>query len=304
MYWTNFMLKLKIMQGVSIIITSYNYANYIREAIDSVLNQDFQNWELIIVDDGSIDNSVEIINEYVKLDSRIKLYQHENGVNKGLADSIKLGLSKCSNEWVVFLESDDILAKESVSKRFDIVKTNPDIDLVFSDLQTIGDEIISGRILDYIRGRENKDFSLSSSGFVKNFDKLIMTGNIILTFSIVMVKKSVLEGCDFNSPLKAFLDYFLWSQLADKNIYYLAEKLSYWRMHSESYMNRARAKWLERFKFEIKRRGFICKNKNVFLKLMVMLNCIRVQFIYIKKTPTLFRINILNDLFIWDIKRS
>ena len=61
MYWTNFMLKLKIMQCVSIIITSYNYANYIREAIDSVLNQDFQNWELIIVDDGSIDILLKLL---------------------------------------------------------------------------------------------------------------------------------------------------------------------------------------------------------------------------------------------------
>ena len=120
------------MQGVSIILTSYNYAHYITEAIDSVLSQDFSDWELIIVDDGSRDNSVEIIKEYVKSDSRIKLYQHENASNKGLAESIKLGLSKCSNEWVVFLESDDILTNDSIKKRFEVIQNNSSIDLVFS----------------------------------------------------------------------------------------------------------------------------------------------------------------------------
>ena len=298
------MIDLGGMQGISIILTSYNYARYISESIESILNQDFFNWELVIVDDGSTDNSVQVIQEYVKTDSRIKLYQHENNVNKGLAESIKLGLSKCSNEWVVFLESDDTLTKDSISKRYDIVNSNPDVDFVFSNFETIEDELISNKILDYIKGRESDDFSLNKSGLVKNFEKLIATGNIILTFSIVMVKKSILESCDFNSPLRCSLDYFLWSQLADKNIYYLAEKLTYWRMHSDSYMNRAKLNWFEKCRFELKRRSFLCKNKNVFLKLGVMLNCIRVQFIYIKKTPTLFRINFLNDLFILDIKRG
>ena len=157
--------------------------------------------------------------------------------------------------------------------------------------------------MDYIQERENEFFFLNKSGIVENFGKLISIGNIILTFSIVMVKKSVIENCDFNSPLRAYLDYFLWSQLAGKNIYYISEKLTYWRMHPESYMNKTKASWLEKLQFELKRRSCLCKNKNIFLKLLTMLNCIRVKFIYMKKTPTLFRINILNDFFIWDIKR-
>lgn len=92
---------------ISIITASYNYENYIKETIESVLNQTYTNWELIIVDDGSKDNSVEVIKSYCEKDSRIKLFQHEGGVNKGLAETIKLGISKAQGEWIAFLESDD-----------------------------------------------------------------------------------------------------------------------------------------------------------------------------------------------------
>lgn len=298
------MLKLEIMQGISIVLTSYNYAQYISEAIESVLNQDFTNWELIIVDDGSTDNSLEIIQQYTKEDARIKLYQHKDGVNKGLAESIKLGLSNCSNEWVVFLESDDILQSESLRKRLEVVLADSNIDLVFSNFETIGTNSISEKILDYIKERQDSNFSLEKSGIIKNYSQLVKTGNIILTFSIVMVRKSVLKKCDFNSPIKAFLDYFLWSQFADKNIYYLAEKLTYWRMHSDSYMNRTSPRYFERLSFELKRRSYLYKNKNILLKVLLMLNCIRVQIVHVKKTPSMFRINFLNDFFIWDIKRN
>jgi len=224
------------MKKLSIIITSYNYAHYINETINSVLEQDYQDWELIIVDDGSKDNSVEIINQYVNQDQRIKLYQHDGGINKGLAESLQLGLSKCTNEWVVFLESDDKLRKDSLSKRVGVLEQNPDVDLIFSDFEPFQDSGISTKMLDYIKDRENKYFSLNKSGLIEKFDKLISKGNIIMTFSIVMIKKSILETCDFNSPVRAHLDYYLWSQVSDKTIYYLAEKLTYWRMHSDSYM--------------------------------------------------------------------
>ena len=80
------------MSKVTFITASYNYAKYIKETIESVINQTVQDWEMIIVDDGSTDNSVEVIKSYCEKDNRIKLYQHENGVNKGLAETIKLGI--------------------------------------------------------------------------------------------------------------------------------------------------------------------------------------------------------------------
>ena len=63
---------------ISIITTSYNYEEYIKETIESVLAQSYTNWEMIIIDDGSKDNSVNIIKKYCQKDKRIKLYQHQN----------------------------------------------------------------------------------------------------------------------------------------------------------------------------------------------------------------------------------
>jgi len=70
----------------SIIMASYNYAGYISQGIESVINQTYQNFELIIVDDGSVDNSVEIIKSYCEKDNRIKLYCHNK--NRGLSKQI------------------------------------------------------------------------------------------------------------------------------------------------------------------------------------------------------------------------
>ena len=112
------------MAKVSIITASYNYENYIKETIESVLNQTFQDWELIIVDDGSKDNSVSVIKEYCNRDSRIKIFQHENAVNKGLAETIKLGLEKSNCEWVAFLESDDVWLPNSLEEKMYIVNNN------------------------------------------------------------------------------------------------------------------------------------------------------------------------------------
>ena len=99
---------------ITIITTSYNYAEYISQTIESVLAQTFSNWELIIVDDASSDNSVEVIKKYCD-DKRIKLICHDK--NKGLRASIKTALKYAKGEWVAFVESDDTITSDALEKR-------------------------------------------------------------------------------------------------------------------------------------------------------------------------------------------
>ena len=113
----------------SIITTSYNYENYIKETIESVISQTYPNWEMIIIDDGSKDNSIEVIEEYCKKDSRIKLFTHPNNQNKGLIETVKLGINKAQNDWLVFLESDDTITPNYLEKKLEIIKQNSDISL-------------------------------------------------------------------------------------------------------------------------------------------------------------------------------
>lgn len=103
---------------VSIITASFNYENFIKETIESVLNQTFKDWEMIIVDDGSSDNSVNVIKEYCQKDSRIKLFTHPNNENRGLGETLKLGIKNSSADYLVFLESDDTISENYIGQKF------------------------------------------------------------------------------------------------------------------------------------------------------------------------------------------
>ena len=219
---------------ISIIITSYNYEIFISEAIDSIINQTYSNWELIIVDDGSDDNSVEVIKKYCEKDNRIKLFQHENAVNKGLKDTVLLGMEKASFEWVTFLESDDLYKPNYLEEKVNAIENNPEIGLIFNDVEIIGDEDEIKGYEDYVIKRNN----ILKISKIKYEDLLVI--NLIPSFSCVMVKKSILQTCDFNSPMPQSLDYFLWIQLYNKlKMGYLSNKLTYWRKHARNYMKKA-----------------------------------------------------------------
>lgn len=223
---------------ISIITASYNYAQYIQESINSVINQTYQDWELIVVDDGSSDNSVEIIKSYCAKDSRIKLLQHANGENKGLKETLLLGLKHATGDWIAFLESDDILYPKNLSKKAEIIHKCPTVKLIFNKVEFFGDEKrinLEKKILDKTQKK------LSKMSFPKNMFKDLYLKNMILTFSCVMVEKNALIHTDFNTPVDSMLDWWLWTHLAYKNdFYYIDEELTKWRLHEKSYIKNAR----------------------------------------------------------------
>ena len=102
---------------ISIVLTSYNYEQYISECIKSVIDQTFTDWELIIIDDGSKDNSINIIKEFCSKDERIKLFTHPKNENKGLQKTLEYGINLANNEWITLLESDDILSCDYLEKK-------------------------------------------------------------------------------------------------------------------------------------------------------------------------------------------
>jgi glycosyltransferase involved in cell wall biosynthesis len=90
---------------ISIIIPTYNRAHFLSYAIQSVINQTYQNWELLIIDDGSTDNTKKVVEEFIKKDSRIKYFYKEHG---GVGSSRNFGIKKASGDFVIFLDSDDM----------------------------------------------------------------------------------------------------------------------------------------------------------------------------------------------------
>lgn len=105
---------------VSVIIINHNYGQFIGTAIDSVLNQTYSSFELIIVDDGSTDESVKIIEQYKSSDSQISLIPHKGGPSRARNHGINLA----KGEYVAFLDSDDYWSPDKLSKQIDFIQQN------------------------------------------------------------------------------------------------------------------------------------------------------------------------------------
>lgn len=113
------------MKLISIIIPSFNKDNFIQETLNSVKAQTFENWEAIVVDDGSTDNSVPLIKENCRTDDRIKLIKRKK-LPKGGSACRNIGLFHAKGEFVMFLDADDILTPDCLSKRLENLKNNFD----------------------------------------------------------------------------------------------------------------------------------------------------------------------------------
>jgi Glycosyltransferases involved in cell wall biogenesis len=118
------------MPKVSVIITVYNIAQYLSEAIDSVLKQSFKDFEIIIVDDGSIDDTREVVNKYLERDLRINYIYQEN---KGPGAARNTGIKAAKGQYVAFLDGDDVLTQESLAERIALLERFSEVSFVYSD---------------------------------------------------------------------------------------------------------------------------------------------------------------------------
>lgn len=114
---------------VSVIITSYNRQNFINEAIDSVLTQDFNNYEIIIVDDCSTDQTFNIINTYLNKDPRIKVYTNE--INLGQFANRNLAVKYASGKYIKYVDSDDIIYPSTLKYMVEEMENHPEAGMGF-----------------------------------------------------------------------------------------------------------------------------------------------------------------------------
>ncbi len=220
-----------IFMKISIVTASYNYEKYIKETIHSILNQTYKDWEMIIVDDCSTDNSVDVIKSYN--DDRIKLFVNEK--NLGLKETLKHGIKEANSEWIAFLESDDVLAPDYLEKKVEIIKKYPDINLIFNDCEFFGDD---ERVKAFEHALKKTRDLLKNQSYPKNMFYDFYQSNKIFTFSSVMAKRRDLLKVNFNPKLDYLIDWHLWVQLASLGkFYYMPEKLTKWRLHNNSYIN-------------------------------------------------------------------
>lgn len=215
---------------ISVILTSYNYQDYIADSIKSVLSQTYNDYEFIIIDDCSNDDSVNIIKQFD--DKRIKFIINEK--NLGLSKTLQKGIDVAKGDWIAFLESDDIWDKNYLEEKIKIAELYPDIGMIFNDVDMFGDEKQIKFLNSAFKYNLNK---IKNYNYPKNLFFDICKFNSILTFSSAFVKKENLVNYDLNPPVDKVVDWWLFIHLSRNcKFYYIPEKLTKWRIHKNSYI--------------------------------------------------------------------
>jgi glycosyltransferase involved in cell wall biosynthesis len=115
------MNNIKLAPKVSVIVPVYNVEKYVRQCIESILAQTFTDWELLLVDDGTQDNSGYICDEYAQQDSRIRVFHKKNG---GVSSARNLGLENAKGKWITFVDSDDFIYSNVLCLILETIETN------------------------------------------------------------------------------------------------------------------------------------------------------------------------------------
>ena len=209
---------------VSIIMPSYNTADYISDSIKSVRAQTYQNWELIIVDDCSTDNSMEVIRSINE--PRIKLLKNE--INSGAAVSRNYALREAKGKWVAFLDSDDTWAPEKLEKQIKYMEAN-NYAFTFTDYRIC----LNGTWLPYINTGPNVVTKK------KMYDYCYFS-----TITVMYDREKI--GLIQIANLRKNNDYAMWLQAIEKsNAYRLPECLSYYIKHEGSVSSGSKTKLIK-----------------------------------------------------------
>lgn len=206
----------------SIVIPTFNSASKIHRALDSVLAQTYRNFEILVMDDGSTDDTAEIVSSYNS--SRI-IYKNDKNFG-GPAKPRNRGISLANGEWICFLDSDDWWTVDKLQYCFDNINAN--VDFIYHGLDIVSDHSL------IFRRKTVNSWQLKKPVLID----LLLNGNPIATSSVV-VRKSFLEligGINEDQKLIPIDDYNTWlhiSQLTDKFLY-LPSRLGFYLNHSQS----------------------------------------------------------------------
>jgi len=209
---------------VSVVMSVYNGHIKLSETIDSVLSQTLENFEFILIDDGSTDCALEILKEYKEKDPRVLLIQ--NGENLGLAASLNKGIQIARGEYIARIDADDICLPERFEKQVRFLEQNPSILILGSNITQIDDEGNPIREIRYATDpnelRWNMLFGISG----------------VIAHPCAMIRAQVFREGGFYKLIRSSQDLELWSRYINNSplpIYNLQESLVKCRWHKNSF---------------------------------------------------------------------
>lgn len=206
---------------ISVIMSVYNDSEYLTDCIESILNQSFANFEFIITNDCSTDDSLQIIRNYANHDKRIKLIN--NVENIGLTKSLNKMIKIAKGEYIARMDGDDISFPERFKEQIDIFTTKKEVDIVFANTIYID-----------INGKK-----ICNSWRPDSTDKIIslLPYRNYITHPTVMVKRNCLEKYNgYNNNCRTGQDHELWSRMKAGGVhfYFLNKRLLYYRLNPGS----------------------------------------------------------------------
>ena len=202
---------------VSIIMPMYNAGKFLSKSIESVLEQTYQNWELLLIDDGSKDDSIDIALAFTEKDSRIFLLKNEQ--NMGIAKTRNKGIEASKGQYIAFLDSDDIWDREKLEKQIRFMQEN-DYVITFTAYELMDEN--SNRMHKEIRVPQSVDY------------KTLLKGNVLGCLTVIINREKL--GFDIRMSGERHEDYVLWLSILKKGItaYGIDEVLAMYRKSSTS----------------------------------------------------------------------
>lgn len=183
------------MKKISVIIPTYNYARYLPRAIDSVLSQTYKDYEIVVVDDGSTDNTKEVLGPY--MDKIRYIYQSNTGISGARNRAIK----ESQGKYIAFLDADDSWVPEKLTIQMDVFEKNPSVGLVYSKVTLFRED---GTIVEVYPTRDPG----------KNAQELAERLGYLPTSTIMASKSLVEQVGSFDENLPTSEDLDLWVRIA------------------------------------------------------------------------------------------
>lgn len=199
----------------SVIIPLYNKENSIQSTIQSVLDQTYANFELIVVNDGSTDNSLKVVQQFS--DERINVLDKKNG---GVSSARNLGIQSAKNQWIALLDGDDLWLPGFLEKMSSMIRAFPDADI---------------HSVEWNYEDGSYEFPYKTEGYIPNYFEVCLRGAVLSSSSIV-IKSSCFEVVGyFNECLTNGEDQEMWSRLSRRfNIAFSPVSLAIYRVMTEN----------------------------------------------------------------------
>lgn len=204
---------------VSIIIPCYNQSAFLEHCLNSVLNQTFQDWECLLINDGSTDNTEEICKKWLEKDVRFFYFKKEN---QGVTKTRDFGLDNAKGDWIQFLDADDILATNKLEKS---LQFSNQANIIISNFGMLFGNQITAPFCDL-------------TAYEINFENLVSKWDIDFNLPIhcPLIKKELIDKTRFKSSFKANEDWVFWLEIFHKkeiNLHFIDEQLAFYRHNSE-----------------------------------------------------------------------